>query len=134
MDDEDSEEDSDDDAGYPEEEAKICNDFHSAMREEPGYSSGCTACVALLQKHCLYVANVGDSRCVVSRGGQAVDMSLDHKPEDKIESDRIEKAGGKVTCDGRVNGGLNLSRALGDHGYKQNTSLPPADQMISPPS
>lgn len=40
-------------------------------------------------------------------------MSIDHKPEDKIEMDRIVAAGGKVSRDGRVNGGLNLSRALG---------------------
>jgi protein phosphatase 1G len=46
--------------------------------------------------------------------------------------DRIEKAGGHVTPDGRVNGGLNLSRALGDHAYKTNGSLTLQDQMISP--
>ena len=40
-------------------------------------------------------------------------MSMDHKPEDEHELSRIHKAGGKVTCEGRVNGGLNLSRALG---------------------
>jgi len=40
-------------------------------------------------------------------------MSDDHKPEDPSEQDRIVNAGGHVTCDGRVNGGLNLSRALG---------------------
>lgn len=45
-------------------------------------------------------------------------MSFDHKPEDTVEYQRIEKAGGRVTLDGRVNGGLNLSRAIGDHGYK----------------
>lgn len=45
--------------------------------------------------------------------------------------ERIVKAGGKVTADGRVNGGLNLSRALGDHAYKQNKDLPPEEQMIS---
>jgi serine/threonine protein phosphatase PrpC len=44
-------------------------------------------------------------------------MSTDHKPEDKIESDRIEKAGGYVNA-GRVNGNLNLTRALGDFEYK----------------
>ena len=59
------------------------------------------------------MANAGDSRCVLSRAGKAVEMSFDHKPEDDIERKRIEKAGGKVTSDGRVNGGLNLSRALG---------------------
>ena len=36
-----------------------------------------------------------------------------------------------MTADGRVNGGLNLSRALGDHAYKQNVNLPPQEQMIS---
>ena len=46
----------------------------------------------------------------MSRGGEAVDMSFDHKPTDEIETNRITKAGGKVTEDGRVNGGLNLSR------------------------
>lgn len=47
-----------------------------------------------------------------------MDMSADHKPEDTEELERIQKAGGRVTMDGRVNGGLNLSRAIGDHGYK----------------
>lgn len=30
-----------------------------------------------------------------------------------MELARIKNAGGKVTMDGRVNGGLNLSRAIG---------------------
>ena len=69
--------------------------------------------MAVLRGKQLYVANAGDSRCVVCRDGNAVDMSIDHKPEDEPEQTRINKAGGKVTFDGRVNGGLNLSRALG---------------------
>ena len=63
--------------------------------------------------------------------GKAVDLSFDHKPTDPPELERIERAGGKVGKDGRVNGGLNLSRALGDHFYKEFTSLPLKDQMIS---
>lgn len=59
------------------------------------------------------MANAGDSRCVVSEKGKAIDMSYDHKPEDEVELARIKNAGGKVTMDGRVNGGLNLSRAIG---------------------
>ena len=47
------------------------------------------------------------------RDGKAVEMSADHKPEDDLEMRRIHTAGGKVTPDGRVNGGLNLSRAIG---------------------
>lgn len=92
--------------------------FLNNMYEGPGSSSGCTAVVALLTGNELYVANAGDSRCVVCRNGVAIDMSLDHKPEDTEELERIQKAGGRVTMDGRVNGGLNLSRAIGDHAYK----------------
>lgn len=58
-------------------------------------------------------------------------MSFDHKPEDEPERARIVKAGGKVTVDGRVNGGLNLSRAIGDHAYKQNKELNNKEQMIT---
>ncbi|KAJ8416072.1 hypothetical protein AAFF_G00380940 [Aldrovandia affinis] len=100
-------------------------------KEEPGSDSGTTAVVALIRGKQLIVANAGDSRCVVSERGKAVDMSYDHKPEDDLELARIKNAGGKVTMDGRVNGGLNLSRAIGDHFYKRNKALPPEEQMIS---
>lgn len=80
---------------------------------QPGSDSGTTAVVALIRGKQLIVANAGDSRCVVSERGKAVDMSYDHKPEDELELARIKNAGGKVTMDGRVNGGLNLSRAIG---------------------
>ncbi|XP_071965767.1 protein phosphatase 1G-like [Antedon mediterranea] len=107
-------------------------DYGFPGREEPGSDSGCTAVVAILKGQELIVANAGDSRCVLSRGGNALDLSVDHKPEDEEELERIVFAGGKVTEDGRVNGGLNLSRALGDHCYKQNKSLALEKQMISP--
>jgi len=99
--------------------------------DKPGKDSGCTAVMALLVNNKLYVANAGDSRCVVSVGGKAHDMSKDHKPEDELELKRICKAGGRVSSDGRVNGGLNLSRALGDHNYKKNKDLPNTEQMIT---
>ncbi|XP_049776408.1 probable protein phosphatase CG10417 isoform X4 [Schistocerca cancellata] len=123
----DDEDDDDDSLDADDEE----EDFGTKVTEEPGSDSGCTAVVALLKGQELYVANAGDSRCVVCRNGQAVEMSLDHKPEDECELERIEKAGGKVTTDGRVNGGLNLSRAIGDHAYKQAEKLPPEEQMIT---
>lgn len=46
--------------------------------------------------------------------GVAVDMSVDHKPTDPPELERILHAGGQVGADSRVNGGLNLSRAIGE--------------------
>lgn len=131
-------EEEDDEEGegeYDEEEEDYMNEedeaFMNNITDEPGKDSGCTAVVALLHDKELFVANAGDSRCVVCRKGKALEMSIDHKPEDQIEFDRIQKAGGRVTLDGRVNGGLNLSRAIGDHGYKMNKKLPPEEQMIS---
>lgn len=41
----------------------------------------------------LQVANAGDSRCVICRAGRAVAMTVDHKPNDEAEHDRIRKAG-----------------------------------------
>ncbi|CAL8243492.1 unnamed protein product [Lota lota] len=122
---EEGEEDSED-----EEEEEMCLPGMDG-KEEPGSDSGTTAVVALIRGKQLIVANAGDSRCVVSEHGKAVDMSYDHKPEDELELARIKNAGGKVTMDGRVNGGLNLSRAIGDHFYKRNKNLPPEEQMIS---
>uniref|UniRef100_A0A672H1K1 Protein phosphatase 1G n=1 Tax=Salarias fasciatus TaxID=181472 RepID=A0A672H1K1_SALFA len=122
---EEGEEDSED-----EEEEEMCLPGMDG-KEEPGSDSGTTAVVALIRGKQLIVANAGDSRCVVSEHGKAVDMSYDHKPEDEVELARIKNAGGKVTMDGRVNGGLNLSRAIGDHFYKRNKALPPEEQMIS---
>lgn len=134
-DEEGDDDDEDDDENGEDDEADDENDEDyediQSSGEEPGFDSGCTACVSLMVGNELFVANVGDSRCVVSRGGEAIEMSFDHKPTDEIETNRITKAGGKVTEDGRVNGGLNLSRALGDHSYKTVSSLPDREQMIS---
>lgn len=92
--------------------------------------AGCTANVALVVGNVLYVANTGDSRCVLSSKGQAVEMSIDHKPGDPKETERILKAGGFITAQGRVNGNLNLSRALGDFEFKANPALPVDEQLI----
>ncbi|PHJ14747.1 protein phosphatase 2c domain-containing protein, partial [Cystoisospora suis] len=43
---------------------------------------------------------------------------------------RIYAAGGYLEM-GRVNGNLNLSRALGDLVYKQDSTLPPEKQIVS---
>ena len=70
----------------------------------------------------LYVANVGDSRCVLSYGELTKPLTRDHKPTDPEEAERIYDAGGYIE-DGRTNGSLALSRAIGDLKYKQVRSL-----------
>jgi len=66
----------------------------------------------------LYVANAGDSRAVLSRGGKAVRLTRDHKPSDETEKQRIIDMKGFIDKDGRVNGLVAITRALGDHHMK----------------
>ncbi|XP_047328297.1 probable protein phosphatase 2C 60 [Impatiens glandulifera] len=95
-----------------------------------GPDCGCTACVAVLRQNQLIVANAGDSRCVISRKGQAHNMSRDHKLDIEDERERILKAGGFIHA-GRVNGTLNLTRAIGDMEFKQNKFLAPEKQIVT---
>ncbi|KAH9323118.1 hypothetical protein KI387_017757, partial [Taxus chinensis] len=95
-----------------------------------GPTSGSTACVAVIQNNKLIVANAGDSRCVLSRKGQAYNLSRDHKPDLENEKERILQAGGFIHA-GRVNGSLNLARAIGDMELKQNKNLPPEKQILT---
>jgi len=98
--------------------------------EEMDNWAGTTACVALLYGEELYVANAGDSRCVLARAGRALDMSVDHKADLPSEQERVTKAGGFVK-DGRVNGILGVSRALGDFDLKTNPKCPLDGQVIT---
>ena len=45
----------------------------------------------------VHVANVGDCRALLCRGGKATRLSEDHKPDRRDERARIVKAGGLVT-------------------------------------
>ena len=82
-------------------------------------SIGCTSNVIFIDKEAnkIYVANAGDSRCVMGKDKKHVEMSFDHKPENQTEIDRITKSGSTIT-EGRVDGNLNLTRSLGDLKYK----------------
>eukprot|EP00897_Mesotaenium_endlicherianum_P010202 jgi/Mesen1/920/ME000117S00083 len=95
-----------------------------------GPAAGCTAVCALVRGDQLIVANAGDSRCIISRNGKALALSEDHKPDLQAEKERILKAGGFV-ADGRINGSLNLSRAIGDMEFKQSPNLPPGAQIVT---
>ncbi|XP_058724606.1 protein phosphatase 2C 51-like [Vicia villosa] len=77
---------------------------------------GTTAVVAVMAKGEIVVANCGDSRAVLGRGGEVVELSSDHKPERPDELMRIEEAGGRViNWNGhRVLGVLATSRSIGD--------------------
>lgn len=84
---------------------------------ELAVQAGCTCCVALVTKNEVYVANAGDTRCVIASKGKAKDLSTDHKPDLPNEKRRVQRAGGFVE-EGRVNGIIAISRAIGDWEYK----------------
>lgn len=101
-------------------------------------TTGCTAVSVLVTPTQFVIANAGDSRAVLCRAGRAVALSEDHKPNDDREKERILKAGGTVEesqggsrTHYRVNGNLNLSRAIGDLEYKKNATLRPDEQIIT---
>ncbi|CAD8125690.1 unnamed protein product [Paramecium sonneborni] len=91
-------------------------------------TSGSCAIVVLIIGDSCYVANVGDSRAILStqNGKKIIDLSNDHKPE--FEKNRITKAGGQlyqthglneegklILGPVRVNPGkLSVSRTFGD--------------------
>ncbi|KAJ4822622.1 hypothetical protein Tsubulata_020953 [Turnera subulata] len=104
---------------------------------------GSTAVVAVVGEEELVVANCGDSRAVLCRGGVAVPLSVDHKeglsyghvtqeddqivditfsskPDRPEELERVEAAGGRViNWNGhRVLGVLATSRSIGDQFLK----------------
>ncbi|RZC84830.1 hypothetical protein C5167_047617 [Papaver somniferum] len=83
-------------------------------------SIGSTAVVALISTDQIIVANCGDSRAVLSRGGTAIPLSQDHRPDRTDEMERVEAAGGRViNWNGyRVLGVLATSRSIGDHYLK----------------
>jgi protein phosphatase 2C family protein 2/3 len=112
----------------------------ASSSDQPAHSCGCTAAACCVMRTGeVIVANAGDCRVVLSRQGVAQDLSQDHKPNLPKEHARIRNAGGQLTEKAtgkrrktiRINGGLNVSRTIGDHKYKQNESLPPNSQMVS---
>jgi len=77
--------------------------------------AGTTGVACLIEGDELYLADVGDSRAVLDRDGQAIRLSFDHKPSSEEEEQRIRALGGYVIGEtGRVNGQLAVSRSLGD--------------------
>ncbi|KAI9920054.1 hypothetical protein PsorP6_015591 [Peronosclerospora sorghi] len=87
------------------------------LAESDRPQAGSTATTVLVAGHTLFVANVGDSRTVLSRAGLAERLSHDHKPSRADEAQRIRDTGGFV-IHGRIMGELAVSRAFGDAPFK----------------
>lgn len=68
------------------------------LNRNTNFSAGTTVIVATIDEASskLFVANVGDSRAVLSAEGKAVFATVDHKPNLPEERDLVEKLGGRV--------------------------------------
>ncbi|XP_022717743.1 probable protein phosphatase 2C 39 [Durio zibethinus] len=108
------------------------NILEKAVDLGKGGSTAVTAILINCQK--LVKANVGDSRAVISKNGEAKQLSVDHEPI--MEKESIENRGGFVSnCPGdvaRVDGQLAVARAFGDKNLKEQLSSKPdvAVEMI----
>lgn len=79
---------------------------------------GSTSVVTAVIDNKIFVANTGDSRCILSTNeGNAKTLSFDQKPSVIGERVRIENSNGYV-INNRVNEILALSRAVGDFKFK----------------
>ena len=82
---------------------------------------GTTANVLLLKKNYFYIANAGDSLSVMYKKKKAIKLNKEHKTTSDKEYIRIKKNGGKL-INYRINGKLNIARAIGDLSYKNRNN------------
>lgn len=110
---------------YKKTDLDFLNSENNSSRDD-----GSTASTAVLIGKRLYVANVGDSRVVMSKSGEAIPLSDDHKPNRSDERQRIEDAGGVIAWAGtwRVGGVLAMSRAFGNRLLKRYVVAEPEIQ------
>jgi protein phosphatase 2C family protein 2/3 len=124
---------------------QVDEDLEEQEHIEPLYS-GTTACVVIMRRNTLYIANAGDSRAVLARKKAphssiptnegppyytVVNLSVDQNPDSPGEKERIESCGGFVSLppepglSARVwldsdftHIGLAMARSIGDHALK----------------
>ncbi len=91
---------------------KLKNGKFKKDKDYVAYYMGTTANIVFIENSYLYVANVGDSYSVMFKDGKAIKLNSEHKTCILAEEERIKKAGFKV-INSRVDGKLNLTRAIG---------------------
>ncbi|XP_075660502.1 putative protein phosphatase 2C 8 [Castanea sativa] len=99
-----------------------------------GWQDGATAVCVWVLGETVFVANVGDAKAVVARSStvdglqnqsdgesqlKAIVLTREHKAIYSQERARIQKAGGTVSSNGRLQGRLEVSRAFGDRQFKK---------------
>ena len=92
-------------AAYIEAENKFLSQVYEPENKKLNDRSGSCAVSALFIDEWCFIINLGDSRGLYSYdgGNKLFQITRDHKPNDPIEKERVEKAGGKIYKDDIVN-------------------------------
>ncbi|BFU19400.1 leucine rich repeat / protein phosphatase 2C domain containing protein [Entamoeba histolytica HM-1:IMSS-B] len=80
---------------------------------EKGLKDGTTCLCLVITENIFYIANTGDCRCLLIGDDYFLPLTVSHRPSNKTEYKRIRENGGFVIGN-RTNGGLAVSRSLGD--------------------
>ncbi|GKV23617.1 hypothetical protein SLEP1_g33324 [Rubroshorea leprosula] len=95
-----------------------------------GWQDGATAVCVWVIAQTVFIANIGDAKAVLARSSppdgsdgpsplKAIVLTREHKAIYPQERARIQKAGGTVSSNGRLQGRLEVSRAFGDRQFKK---------------
>lgn len=99
---------------------KTFTDIDDNLELSESFMTGSTCLVVLKKQDTLWIANCGDSRCIIQHDMSYHVLSNDHKPIGD-EKKRIESIGGTIFHSAgtlRVNGDISLTRAIGDKRYR----------------
>ena len=90
---------------------------------------GTTANIMLIKNNVIYLANVGDSLSVMYKDKKAYNLNREHQTIIASEKERILNSGANIQGY-RINGRLNLTRAIGDLRFKSNKNLKRHEQSV----
>ena len=90
---------------------------------------GTTANIMLIKNGIIYIANVGDSLSVMYKNKKAYNLNKEHQTIIESEKERVLKSGANIVGY-RINGMLNLTRAIGDLKFKSNKNLKRHEQSV----
>ena len=90
---------------------------------------GTTANILLIKNGVIYLANVGDSLSVMYKHKIAYNLNREHQTIIEEEKNRVLKSGANI-IGYRINGMLNLTRAIGDLRFKSNNNLKRHEQSV----
>ena len=90
---------------------------------------GTTANIMLIKNGIIYIANVGDSLSVMYKNKKAYNLNREHQTIIESEKERVLKSGANI-IGYRINGMLNLTRAIGDLQFKSNSNLKRHEQSV----